>query len=100
MASAPAAACCSANMTWKSGLCDRLRSGCSSSTSFSNGSSEWAATASTSARTCARSSWKLMPRRGSARTSAVLAKHPTTLSSSVRWRLATGTPTTTSPCPV
>ena len=37
--SSPSGAFCQANTAWKIGVCPRLRSGCNSSTSFSNGRS-------------------------------------------------------------
>ena len=42
ISSDPLGAFCSTSITWKSGECDRLRSGCSSSTSRSKGRSWWA----------------------------------------------------------
>ncbi len=91
---------CSTTRTWKSGVRDRSRSGCSSSTSFSKGRS-W----------CAKAPWATSRRRPSssrndgspdrsARRTRVLVKKPISPSISGRRRLATGEPTAMSSCPV
>ena len=90
----------SRNVTWKSGLWLRFRSGCSSSTSFSKGRSAWACAPSVTSRTRPNSSRNVgLPERSVLSTS-VLVKNPINPSVSARLRPAIGEPTTMSSCPV
>ncbi len=97
---AAAGAPSSTNRVWKTTERPGSRSGRSSSTSRSNGSSSCAYAPSAAARTRRSASRKVGSPSSSARSASVLAKKPTTPSVSARPRLATGVPTTTSVCPV
>ncbi|CAM4075511.1 hypothetical protein COSO111634_32725 [Corallococcus soli] len=88
------------NITWNSGERLRLRSGLSSSTSFSNGTSWCANAPRVVSRTCLSRSRNVgLPSRF-ARNTSVLTKKPMRPSSSARLRPAMGEPTLTSCCPL
>ncbi len=90
---------CSANATWKRGLRPGTRSGASSSTSFSNGTSWCAKAPSAVSRTRRSSPAKPGSPDRSVRRGSVFTKNPTSPSSSACVRPATGVPTTTSSSP-
>jgi hypothetical protein len=88
------------NITWKSGAWLRLRSGCSSATSRSNGTSWCSYAPSVPSRTRPSSSRKVGSPERSVRSTSVLAKKPISSSTSRRVRPAMGLPTTTSSLPL
>ena len=93
-AARPRALFCRANITWKSGAWPRLRSGASSSTSCSNGTS-WCCVRAQ--RRLAHAAQQLAERRArrarSVRSTSVLTKKPISPSVSSRVRPAMGVPT-------
>ncbi len=94
-----AGAFCRANITWKTGLRLRSRSGPSSSTIFSKGRSWCAYAPNVRSRTCRSSSRNGGSSDSSARSASVFTKKPISPSISLRLRLAMAVPTTTSSWP-
>ncbi len=93
-------ALCSENATWKSGEWLKLRSGRSSATSLSKGTSWCSYAPSVTSRTRPTSARKLGSPDRSVRSTSVLTKKPISSSTSPRPRPATGLPTTTSSLPL
>ena len=101
-ASAPpglSSAVCSATITWKSGVRLESRSGCTASTTRSNGTSWWANASSTVSLTSARNSRNGRAESTVDRRTSVLTKNPISRCSSARSRPAVTVPTATSSCP-
>ena len=88
-----------AKITWNRGVCRSDRSGRSSATSRSKGSSWWAYAPRAVARTRRSTSRNAGSPDRSVRSTTVLTKNPTSFSSSRRLRPATGLPMTTSSVP-
>ncbi|EAP70666.1 Phage protein [Ralstonia solanacearum UW551] len=84
---------------WNTGLCDRLRTGLTRSTTCSNGRSWCAWASSTRPFTRSSSSDTVTPLPTSTLSASVFTKKPISPSTSLRVRFATGEPTTTSSCP-
>ncbi len=97
---APPGAFWRTNITAKSGVRPRCRSGSSTSTTFSNGRSWWAKAWSAVERTRPSSSRKVGWPAASTRSTRVLTKKPISPSTSRRLRLAMGEPTARSSLPV
>ena len=87
------------SITWNTGACARLRSGRTSSSTRSKGTSWCAYASSVVSRTRPSSSRKLGSPERSVRSASELRKSPTIRSVSARVRPAIGVPTTTSSCP-
>ncbi|EAP73131.1 Hypothetical Protein RRSL_02239 [Ralstonia solanacearum UW551] len=90
---------CHSSAAWKIGLCDRLRTGLTRSTTCSNGRSWCAWASSTRPFTRPSSSDTVTPLPTSTLSASVFTKKPISPSTSLRVRFATGEPTTTSSCP-
>ncbi len=89
---------CHSSAAWNTGLCDRLRTGLTRSTTCSNGRSWWVWASSTFAFTLPSSSETVAPPT-STLSASVFTKTPIRPSTSLRVRFATGEPTTTSSWP-
>jgi hypothetical protein len=87
------------NIAWNSGERARSRSGLSSSTTFSKGTSRCAKAVMARSRTPSSKARNPAPPSASARSVNVLMKKPISGSISARSRLACGVPTVRSCCP-
>src|SRR6266850_1573205 len=100
IANCSSGAFCSTSFTWNSGARDRSRSGCNSSTNFSNGTSWCSYAPNVVSRTRPSNSRKLSSHFTSVRSTNWFMKNPINPSVSSRFRLASSVRTATSRSPL